>query len=121
MNRADCCGNGQFLGPDLFFDDLFCMAAERRFLSCEQIIPTEELLRAGSVHTLRLNRMMVDGVVEAPGGAHFTACPPDYGRDEAFQKEYAATAKDPEAWSAFRAGYLDLGSELEYQEAVKSR
>ena len=34
---------------------------------------------------------MVDGVIEAPGGAHFTECPPDYGRDEAFQREYAAT------------------------------
>ena len=37
---------------------------------------------------------MTDGVVEAPIGAHFTECVPDYGRDEAFQKEYAASAKD---------------------------
>jgi glutaconate CoA-transferase subunit A len=121
MNRADAAGNGQFLGPDLFFDDLFCMAAQRRFMSCEKIIPTEELLREGSVHTLKINRMMVDGVVEAPGGAHFTECPPDYARDETFQKEYAATAKDPEAWNAFRTRYLDLGSEQEYQEAVRAR
>jgi glutaconate CoA-transferase subunit A len=121
MNRADCRGNGQFLGPDPFFDDLFCMAAKRRFMSCEKIIPTEELLREGTVHTLRINRMMVDGVVEAPGGAHFTECPPDYGRDEAFQKEYAASAKDPEAWNAFRARYLELGSDQEYQEAVRAR
>jgi glutaconate CoA-transferase subunit A len=121
MNRGDCCGNGQFLGPDPYFDDLFCMAARRRFMSCEKIVPTEHLLREGSIHTLKIDRMMVDGVVEAPGGAHFTECPPDYGRDEAFQKEYAATAKDPEAWNAFRARYLDVGSEREYQEAVKSR
>jgi len=119
MNRADSRGNGQFLGPDPFFDDLFCMAAERRFMSCERIVPTEDLLAEGTVHTLKINRMMVDGVVEAPGGAHFTECPPDYGRDEAFQKEYAATAGDPEAWSAFRSRYLDLGSEREYQEAVR--
>jgi glutaconate CoA-transferase subunit A len=121
MNRADCRGNGQFLGPDPFFDDLFCMAARRRFMSCEKIIPTENLLREGTVHTLRINRMMVDGVLEAPGGAHFTECPPDYGRDEAFQKEYADTAKDPEAWHAFKARYLDLASEQEYQAAVKAR
>jgi len=121
MNRADSRGNGQFLGPDPYFDELFCMAAERRFMSCEKIVSTEDLLREGSVHTLKINRMMVDGVVEAPGGAHFTECPPDYGRDEAFQKEYAATAKDSEAWNAFRARYLDVGSEREYQEAVKSR
>jgi glutaconate CoA-transferase subunit A len=119
MNRADARGNGQFLGPDPFFDDLFCMAAERRFMSCERIVSTEDLLAEGTVHTLKINRMMIDGVVEAPGGAHFTECPPDYGRDEAFQKEYAATAGDPEAWSAFRSRYLELPSEREYQEAVR--
>jgi len=119
MNRADASGNGQFLGPDPFFDDLFCKAAKRRFLSCEKIVPTEELLAEGSLHTLTINRTMVDGVVEAPGGAHFTECPPDYGRDEAFQKEYAATARDPEAWKAFKARYLDVASEADYQRAVQ--
>jgi len=121
MNRADASGNGQFLGPDLYFDDLFCMAAKQRFMSCERIIPTEDLLKEGSIHTLKINRTMVDGVVEAPMGAHFTACEPDYLRDEAFQREYAATAKDPEAWSAFKARYLDLKSHDEYLEAVESR
>jgi glutaconate CoA-transferase subunit A len=121
MNRADAGGNGQFLGPDFFFDDLFCLAAKRRFMSCENVVPTKDLLAEGSVHTLKINRTMVDGVIEAPGGAHFTECPPDYGRDEAFQKEYAATAKDAEAWQAFRARYLDLASEAEYQRAVGER
>jgi glutaconate CoA-transferase subunit A len=121
MNRADAGGNGQFLGPVFFFDDLFCMAAKRRFLSCERIVDTQDLLAEGAVHTLRINRMMVDGVVETPRGAHFTECPPDYGRDEAFQREYAATAKDPEAWESFRARYLDVGSESEYQAAVAAR
>ena len=27
-NRADARGNAQYLGPDWFFDDLFCMAAK---------------------------------------------------------------------------------------------
>ena len=121
MNRADASGNGQFLGPDFFFDDLFCMAAKRRFMSCEKVIPTEDFSKGGSIHTLRINRMMVDGVIEAPNGAHFTECPPDYGRDEAFQREYAATAKDPEAWEAFKARYLDVASEQAYQQAVSHR
>src|SRR5688572_28148547 len=99
MNRADARGNGQFLGPDLYFDDLFCMAAKRRFMSAERIVPTERLLEEGSVHTLRISRMMVDGVVEAPGGARFTSCEPDYERDEALQREYAASAANPEARS----------------------
>jgi glutaconate CoA-transferase subunit A len=121
MNRADVRGNGQFLGPDPYFDDLFCLAAKRRFMSCERIIPTEDFQKEGTFHTVKISRMFIDGVIEAPGGAHFTECPSDYGRDEAFQKEYAATAKDPEAWEAFKQKYLDLETEAEYQEAVKNR
>ena len=117
MNRADERGNGQFLGPDLYFDDLYCLAAEKRYMSCEKIVPTDQLQKEGSIHTMRINRSMVDGVVETPNGAHFTECPPDYARDETFQKEYAATARDPAAWDAFKARYLDV-SEDEYQQAV---
>src|SRR6202163_2435414 len=32
-NRADVRGNGQYLGPDWYFDDMFCMAADRRVMS----------------------------------------------------------------------------------------
>ena len=72
------------------------------------MVPTEALLDEGSIHTLRVNRSMVDGVVEAPAGAHFTSCDPDHGRDEAFQRLYARTAKDPEAWADFRARFVDV-------------
>jgi len=119
MNRADASGNGQALGRDPYFDNLFCMAAKKAFMSCEKIVPTEELVSGGPLQSLVINRMMVSGVVEAPGGAHFTECLPDYARDEKFQREYAATAKDEEAWKAFRAKYLDV-SEAEYQKAVAS-
>jgi glutaconate CoA-transferase subunit A len=119
MNRADASGNGQALGRDPYFDNLFCMAAKKAFMSCEKIVPTEELVSGGPLQSLLINRMMVSGVVEAPGGAHFTECPPDYARDEKFQREYAATAKDEEAWKAFRAKYLDV-SEADYQKAVAS-
>ena len=121
MNRGDAGGNGQFLGPDLYFDDLFLSAATRRFMSVERIVPTGRLLDEGTFHTLRVNRLMVDGVVEAPNGAHFTSCAPDYERDESFQREYAATAKSPEAWDAFRSAYLDVDGETEYQRAVTNR
>ena len=121
MNRGDMAGNGQFLGPDPFFDDLFCMAAKRRFMSVERIVPTESFLQEGSIHTLKISRMHVDGVIEAPFGAHFTECLPDYPRDEAFQKEYAAAAADPAAWQAFRARYIDGPSDLAvYTRAVEA-
>lgn len=105
MNLADEQGNTAFLGPDPYFDDLFCMAAERRFVSCERIVSAAELATS-PLQSLRVQRWMVDGVVEAPRGAHFTECLPDYGRDEAFMKEYAASAKSPEAWTAFYDRYI---------------
>jgi len=121
MNRADEMGNGQFLGPDLYFDDLFAMAGQRTYLSAERVIPTEQFLDEGPVHTLRIPRIHVDGVVEAPFGAHFTECPPDYGRDEAFQREYAATARDDDAWERFRADWLELESHEAYQAKLVER
>ena len=118
MNRGDAGGNGQYLGVDPYFDDLFCMAAKQRFMSVEQVIPTEELSGQGVVQSLRINRLMVDGVVEAPFGAHFTSCAPDYERDEAFQREYAATARDDDAWETFRHRYVDVDGHDEYRKAV---
>ncbi|HEX4430562.1 MAG TPA: CoA-transferase [Frankiaceae bacterium] len=119
MNRADAAGNGQFLGPDPYFDDLFCLAAEQRFMSCERLVDTAELTKEGSFHTLKINRLMVDGVIETPNGAHFTTCTPDYERDEKFQRAYAAAAADPEAWEAFRQRFL-AGDEAAYQQAVSA-
>src|SRR6478735_3602417 len=92
LNRADCHGNAAYLGPDPYFDDLFCMAADRAFLSCEQVVDTAGLTVDSAVQRLLVSRMMVDGVVETPHGAHFTTCTPDYERDEKFQRAYAAAA-----------------------------
>jgi glutaconate CoA-transferase subunit A len=120
QNRADAGGNAQFLGPDLYFDDLMCQAAIRSFVTCERIVDTDDLLKEGSHHTLRISRLWTDGVAETPNGAHFTSCVPDYERDEAFQKEYAASATSPEAWDTWRADWVDI-SEDDYQRKVASQ
>ena len=117
MNRADEQGNAQFLGPDPYFDDLFCAAAADAYVSCERIVPTAELTSNAHPVTVRISRMLVTGVVEAPNGAHFTSCLPDYGRDEAFQRAYVQAAADPERWAAFRTEFLDV-DEAGYQQAA---
>ncbi|MGH3363401.1 MAG: CoA transferase subunit A [Nocardioidaceae bacterium] len=117
MNRADAHGNAQYLGPDPYFDDLFCLAADQRFVSTERIVDTAGLTVDSPVQTLLLNRLMVDGVVETPRGAHFTTCVPDYGRDERFQKGYATAAADPATWAEFEQRFL-AGTEQDYQDAV---
>ena len=120
LNRADKHGNATYLGPDPYFDDLFCMAADRAFLSCEQVVDTAGLTVNTPVQRLLISRMMVDGVVETPNGAHFTTCTPDYERDERFQRAYVAAASGAdEEWSAFEQRFLS-GDEAAYQDAVRA-
>jgi glutaconate CoA-transferase subunit A len=117
VNRADAHGSGQILGPDPFFDELFLGAADHRFVTTEQLVDTDRLAAEGPVQTMCISRLLTDGVVETPGGAHFTACVPDYSRDEAFQKSYATAAGDPDAWAAFTRQYLEV-DEPAYQAAT---
>lgn len=118
LNRADEHGNASYLGPDPYFDDLFAMAAKKTYLSVEQVVDTAGLTVDSPVQRLLLSRMMVDGVVETPNGAHFTTCTPDYERDERFQKTYAAAASgSDEDWQAFHDRFL-AGDEASYQAAV---
>lgn len=119
LNVADARGNGMYLGPDPYMDDLFLGAAQQRYLSTERIVTTEALADQGPPQAMLISRLHVDGVIEAPNGAHFTSCDPDYGRDEAFQKQYAASAKSPEAWAEFRSAWLDL-SEADYQAKLRT-
>ncbi|HEU4360985.1 MAG TPA: CoA-transferase [Mycobacterium sp.] len=118
MNLGDAQGNAAYTGIDPYFDDLYLMAAERRYLSVEQVVSTGELVESVPPQALLVNRMMVDSVVEAPGGAHFTTAAPDYGRDERFQRHYAEAAGSDEGWQQFVATYLS-GSEADYQEATR--
>lgn len=111
LNRADRRGNGQYLGPDPYFDDLFCAAADRAYVSCERLVDD---FGAAVPQTLLVPRHDVSGVVETPNGAHFTSCAPDHGRDEAFQKMYATTP-----WPQFAERFLS-GDEKAYQSAVQA-
>ncbi|MFK0279113.1 CoA transferase subunit A [Streptomyces sp. NPDC090499] len=114
VNRADRLGNGQYLGPDPYFDDLFCEAADAAYVSCERIVDTAELTKEAPPQSLLVKRLNVTGVVEVPGGAHFTSCAPDYGRDEAFQRLYATTS-----WAEFSGRFL-AGDEQAYRSAVRN-
>jgi acyl CoA:acetate/3-ketoacid CoA transferase alpha subunit len=118
LNLGDRHGNAAYTGIDPYFDDLFLMAADRRLLSVERVVATAELVESVPPQALLVNRMMVDHVVEAPGGAHFTTAATDYDRDEKFQRHYAQAAADDASWAEFVATYLS-GSEADYQAAVR--
>ena len=119
-DHADERGNAQILGPDPYFDEVFCGAAKRRFVSCEKIVPTSALTELGCVHTLYLDRGVVDGVVEAPFGAHPTSCAPGYGIDVDHLKVYAGAAASADAWADYRRRFVDVDDGA-YVEAVGGR
>lgn len=118
LNIGDEAGNAAYTGIDPYFDDLFLMSAQKRLLSVDRVVTTEELVKTVPPQALLINRMMVDAVVEAPNGAHFTTAEPDYKRDERFQRHYAEAAGSDETWAEFVATYLAV-SEAEYQAAVR--
>ena len=116
VNRADAGGNGQILGPDPYFDDLFCRAATIRVVSTEQLVDTGSMLAGTDVRTMTLNRMMTDHVIATPYGAHPTSCQPDYGVDAAAMKRYVDAAR-PGAFDAYREQFVDVDHER-YLEAA---
>ena len=117
VNRCDARGNTQILGPDPYFDDLFCRAAQRRFATCERIVETDALVAGGCIHTLDLDRSLIDGVVEIPFGAHPSCCVPDYGIDTEHLQTYTA-AKGAEGWAEYRKQFVDLDSHDAYLKAI---
>lgn len=107
VNRADARGNSQSLGPDPYFDDLMARAATTTIVSAESIMDTRAMVDAHPLTAMLLNRSEVTHVMNAPGGAGFTSCLPDYPRDEAAQREYAAAGDGIDAW--IRVHLLEKG------------
>ena len=118
LNRSDDKGNAGFLGPDLYFDDLFLRAAPtNRFISVDKVVPTAELLAEAALEErLRVSRLMVDGVVERWAG-------PLHRVRARLRTRWSvpvpqrASAASPEAFDAFREEWLDV-TEEEYQRKV---
>ena len=102
VNRADTHGNGQILGPDPFFDEVFLGAAARRFVTAEKVVEPGRLTDEGPLQSVTVSRLMTDAVAEVPDGAHFTSCPPDYDRDELFQKALRVGSRRPRCLGGLR-------------------
>ena len=94
MNRGDQGGNGQYLGVDPYFDDLMLHGRDAAVhVGREDRRRPRTSRRRARCSRMRINRLMTDGVVETPDGAHFTSCVPDYERDEAFQQRVRGAAR----------------------------
>ena len=116
VDRVDVRGNAQVLGPDPYFDDYFAAAAKRCYVSAEKIVATEEMTSTSCLHTIVIDRGVVDGVAEVPLGAHPTSCVPGYGIDLDHLKIYGA-ATEAQAWNDYRSRFVDVSDDA-YVRAV---
>lgn len=119
LDKADQYGNAAYTGVDPYMDDLFANSADLTLLEVDEIVDSaDELINEVGAERMLLNRMQVDAVAEAPGGAHFTLSG-SHRRDEAFQRHYAQAAKQDDTWEEFHQRFLS-GTEEDYQIAVKA-
>jgi glutaconate CoA-transferase subunit A len=113
VNEADALGNSRISGPDPFFDEWFCRAAERAFLTTESLVDTAAFNDPLIALQMPIERSLVHGVALAEYGAHPTSCGPNYGMDISHMREYSAAAKGE--WPAYVDRFVrdkDLGAYL---------
>ncbi len=99
VSEADQLGNSFIGGPDVFFDEWFCRAADKAYLTAERLVETSEFDDDHKIMRMPIERNLISGVAEVPFGAHPTSSGPDYGIDVAHLKAYSATAK--EGWDEY--------------------
>jgi glutaconate CoA-transferase subunit A len=91
-------------------------------MSVEKIVPTDELLANGGLQTLKIQRMMVRGVVEAPYGAHPCCCDARYDYDLEHLALYRDSAGDLAAFARYVAEWIDTpGSHDAYLDKIGAR
>lgn len=115
VHRADKAGNTLIFSPDPFFDDLMARAADKVFVSTEQLVETDALDLPVNSRFHPFERSVVTGVIEAPLGAHPTAANPDYGIDMGHLKTYVASSG--EGWGEYRDRFIDVAPDT-YVAAV---
>ena len=101
VNQADIQGNSRISGPDPFFDEWFSRAADKAYLTTEEIVTTDAFNDPMTALQMPIERNLIHGVALAKCGAHPTSCGPAYGMDVVHLQKYNATAK--EGWQ----GYVD--------------
>ena len=124
VHKADRLGNTRLYSPDPFFDEWFVRAADRAFVTCEELVDRI----ASDEQDAKWNpweRNLVTGVALTRGGAHPTSNVSvqgqqggaSYGWDAAHLKRYCAAAEEEGGWQKYQAEFLG-GDEAAYQQAV---
>ncbi len=93
VNYADPSGYGQIVG-DRFLDPLYARASKKTILSAEKVVDIKKI--EDHYDDTAILKLWTTKLVEAPRGAGFTACYPQYALDVAGVQEYQETASSPE-------------------------
>ena len=116
VNQCDVSGNSRISGPDPFFDEWFCRAADKAFLTTEEIVPTGAFDDPLIALQMPIERNLVHGVALAKHGAHPTSCAPAYGIDVEHLRRYNAAAKG--GWPDYHAEFVAGVNLSDYIESV---
>ncbi|WP_236208597.1 CoA transferase subunit A [Pseudomonas tohonis] len=112
VDRADARGVCQIAGPDHYMDDLFVRAADKAYVSCDELVASDwfhqDPMRARQVFW---ERNCTSAVVHLPGGAHPSSCAPLYGFDTSHFKAYVASAAEPDGWLDYMERYVNCGED----------
>ena len=118
---ADRRGNTRLYAPDPFFDEWIARAADRCFVSCETLVDEIASDENDAKYNL-FERSLVNGVVEARGGAHPSSNvslndDSGYGWDVPHLKRYCEAAAEEGGWQKYADEFLGA-DEADYQKAV---
>jgi glutaconate CoA-transferase subunit A len=113
VDRADRLGNTQTIGPDPYFDEYYARAAERCYVTCEDLVDRLDLTYPGDARFNQFERYFVTGVAAARFGAHPTSNPPTYGWDMDHLRKYTGSAAQEGGWVEYSQQFL-AGSEQDY-------
>lgn len=116
-DRADVRGVCQIKGPDIYMDEQMARAAQKTFVSVEEIVDSSYFAEGDESRFVFWERSLTTGVVHIPGGAHPTSCTPVYGYDTAHTKLYCDSAKEG-GFAAYADKFINGKTEADYQQAV---
>jgi glutaconate CoA-transferase subunit A len=103
VHEADIYGNCRIRGIMVADDDL-ARAAKKVIVTCERLVPSEEIRR--SPNETKIPYYCVDAVVEVPYGSYPGNMPGEYFSDEEHLKLWLDKEKDPEVFADFLDTYI---------------
>lgn len=128
VHEADRYGNSRFIGTSVADIDI-ARAAKRLIITCERLVPHEEMRR--NPHLTQIPFLCVDAVCEVPYGGYPGNMPSEYFSDEEHLKAWLCAENDPETFRRFVedhidnlpdfAGYIDKCGGLKRMQQLRHR